>query len=147
MSGVLGRAVKGSLAGVAGTGPMTPGVEGLRPQLPPPERYPPPPRPITLKQAAQGGVGAHPHQAERQLPQRERSPLPPRHITMNVAAKAGVEPHLDEPERQGLTLAAHFAYGAFLGGLYGLLAPALPLPGAVKGVGYGLAAWAANYQG
>jgi Protein of unknown function (DUF1440) len=113
MSGAVTRFVEGSLAGLAATVPMTAAMEAMH----------------------------------RRLPEYERYPLPPRQVTMNAAARAGVEPPPDEAQRTGLTLAAHFAYGAFLGGLYGLVAPGLPLPGVAKGVGYGLAAWAGNYLG
>jgi uncharacterized membrane protein YagU involved in acid resistance len=85
--------------------------------------------------------------AFRALPARERYPLPPRLITENVGEKAGVWDELSEPERKAATLAAHYGYGAAVGAVYGLLAPSLPLPPALRGVGYGLGVWAVSYLG
>ena len=48
----------------------------------------------------------------RRLPWSERYPLPPAEITGKVSAEAGVKQRLDQPEQLGLTLAAHFGYGA-----------------------------------
>ena len=83
----------------------------------------------------------------RQLPSRQRYPLPPRRITMRAAEKVGAKKHLDETQRTGLTLLAHFGYGAAVGGLFGLIAPrdlARSLP---AGVAYGLLVWAGSYLG
>ena len=81
----------------------------------------------------------------RRLPEHERYPLPPRQVTMNAAAKAGVGPPPDESERTGLTLAAHFGYGAAMGALYTPLGKKFPLPGILKGVLFGLVVWTASY--
>ncbi|HEV2764091.1 MAG TPA: DUF1440 domain-containing protein [Pyrinomonadaceae bacterium] len=86
----------------------------------------------------------------RRLPEDEQYPLPPRQVTMNVAEATGVveqEDELDESEKKSLTLAAHFAYGAAAGALYGPLARAVPLPPVVSGAAYGLAVWAGSYLG
>lgn len=83
----------------------------------------------------------------RRLPERERYPMHPRLVTMQVARKAGVLHELDESEQFGLTLAAHFAYGALVGALYGPLTHPIPGPAVVKGAAYGLAVWAGNYLG
>jgi hypothetical protein len=84
----------------------------------------------------------------RQLPERERQPLPPRQITMNAARKARVAHHLDdEKDRFGATLAAHFAFGSAMGGAYALAAPHLPGPPVVRGVGFAMLVYAANYLG
>lgn len=83
----------------------------------------------------------------RRLPAHERYPLPPRQITMNVAEKLGAKRHLDERERTGLTLLAHFGYGAFIGGLFGLIAPRQAARAIPAGIGYGLFVWAGSYLG
>ena len=83
----------------------------------------------------------------RRLPPRQRYPLPPRRITMRAAHKAGVKPHLDEPERLGLTMAAHFGYGAAVGALFGLVAPRRPAEAAAAGAGFGVLVWAVSYLG
>jgi hypothetical protein len=81
----------------------------------------------------------------RRLPRRERYPLPPRQITMKIAEEAGVAHQFTEDQKTRLTLLAHFAYGASMGSLYGLLTrenarakTALP---------FGLAVWAGSYLG
>jgi uncharacterized membrane protein YagU involved in acid resistance len=83
----------------------------------------------------------------RQLPAHERYPLPPREIMMEVAEEAGVKEQMDEPERIGMTLAAHFGYGAAVGALYAPLARRLPLPPALGGAAYGFIVWAGSYLG
>src|SRR5262249_38057546 len=75
----------------------------------------------------------------------------PPQVTETAAAKAGALHRLDEPQRQGLTLAAHFGYGAATGAVYGLLCAPAPAdaPGSplLRGVAYGLAVWAGSYLG
>ena len=83
----------------------------------------------------------------RRLPQHQRHSLPPRKITMNVAKKVGARKHLDETQRTGLTLLAHFGYGTFVGGLFGLLAPRETSRAIPAGVAYGLLVWAGSYLG
>lgn len=84
----------------------------------------------------------------RRLPKRERYPLPPRQITMRVAEQAGVPTErLDEPERKGLSLAAHFAYGAAAGTGYAAFAKRNSSHPLLKGIGYGLAVWSGSYLG
>jgi hypothetical protein len=85
----------------------------------------------------------------RRLPPAERYPLPPRLITDEIASKAGVDGHLDESERRTATLAAHYGYGAAIGGLYGPLAGAAGRDRSpvLKGVAWGLAVWTASYLG
>lgn len=81
------------------------------------------------------------------LPEREQYPLPPRQVTARVGERAGVWHEMSESGRKAATLAAHFGYGAAAGALYGLVAPALPLPPALRGAGYGLTVWAGSYLG
>ena len=81
------------------------------------------------------------------LPAHERYPLPPRKVTMRVARKTGVKKHLDEPEKKAATLAAHFGYGAAMGGIFAMLAPRAPGRPIPKGIAWGLIVWATSYLG
>jgi hypothetical protein len=83
----------------------------------------------------------------RQLPRHQRYPLPPRRITMRALEKVGVKHRADERERTGLTMLAHFGYGASVGGLFGLLAPRDASRSIAAGIGYGLLVWAGSYLG
>jgi hypothetical protein len=83
----------------------------------------------------------------RKLPVHQRYPLPPRRITMAVAKKLGAKKYLDEEHRTGLTLLAHFGYGAAVGGLFGLVAPQQLSKSIPAGIGYGLLVWAGSYLG
>ena len=83
----------------------------------------------------------------RALPAQDQEPLPPRQITERAAAEAGVELGPNEETHQNVTLAAHFAYGAAAGALYGAVARATPLPRAVEGMLYGMAVWSGSYLG
>jgi len=83
----------------------------------------------------------------RKLPGHHRYPLPPRRITMRVAEKLGVKHHLGEKHRTGLTMLAHFGYGAAVGTLFGLIAPRQPSRAIPAGVGYGLLVWSGSYLG
>jgi len=85
--------------------------------------------------------------AHRCLPPHEQYPLPPREITERATEAAGVDDDLSEPQKQGMTLAAHFGYGASAGAVYGALAPSLPFSPALNGIAYGLAVWAGSYLG
>jgi hypothetical protein len=81
----------------------------------------------------------------RRLPRHERYPLPPRQITMKVANSAGIAQHFTEEQKTGLTLVAHFAYGASMGALYGLLTR--QNASAKTALPFGLAVWAGSYLG
>ncbi|MEA2708783.1 MAG: hypothetical protein QOF78_1384 [Phycisphaerales bacterium] len=81
------------------------------------------------------------------LPAHERYPLPPRKVTMRAARMVGLKKHLDEPEKKVATLAAHFGYGAAMGGLFALLAPRAPGPAVPKGIAWGLIVWTTSYLG
>ncbi len=82
-----------------------------------------------------------------QLPEHEQYPLPPRAVTMEIAEEAGVKEKLDEPEREGLTWAAHFAYGAGCGAVYAPLARRSGLPPVLSGAAFGVAVCAGSYRG
>ena len=81
------------------------------------------------------------------LPGEPPRPLPPREVTEGMAAKAGVHDDLGEQDKQDLTLAAHFAYGAACGAVFGMLAPRTASAAVPAGVAFGLAVWAASYLG
>ena len=83
----------------------------------------------------------------RVLPWHEQDPIPPRQITARAADAAGVGHVLTEGEKDAAAAAAHFAFGASAGAVYGLLAPHLPVGPVAGGVGYGLAVWAGSYLG
>lgn len=83
----------------------------------------------------------------KQLPFNEQYPLPPREITEKVTDDIGVSHKLEEHEHTLLALVAHFAYGAATGAIYNFLVRKLPLPGTVKGMGYGLSVWTVSYLG
>jgi putative membrane protein len=83
----------------------------------------------------------------RKLPRHKRYPLPPRRITMRVADKLGVKHHLEEGQRTGLTMLAHFGYGAAVGTLFGVISPRESSRAIPAGIGYGLLVWAGSYLG
>jgi len=110
----MNKIVAGTLAGLTATAPMTAAMIAMHKALPAHERY----------------------------------PLPPRKVTMRAARKAGVKKTLrDEDEKTAATLAAHFGYGAAMGGLFALLAPRVPGRPLAKGIGWGLMVWATSYLG
>jgi hypothetical protein len=84
----------------------------------------------------------------RGLPWRQREALPPAQITNSLLASVDLDDDLSSPQQARLALANHFAYGAAMGSIYGLIAgaPSNQRPIA-SGVGYGLAVWAVNYLG
>ena len=59
----------------------------------------------------------------RLLPPSQQYPLPPRLVVERVAEETETPLPQDEERRVSLTVAAHFAYGAGMGALYG---PAFP---------------------
>lgn len=83
----------------------------------------------------------------RRLPWRERYPLPPRQVTMRLARRLRLERHLGEPERTGVTLLAHFGYGAAGGAVYASLASWLPMPPIAGGTVFGVLVWLGSYLG
>ena len=75
------------------------------------------------------------------LPATERYPLPPREITEIIATS---QAKASETVARTGTIAAHFAYGAAAGLIYG----SLLRPAAVRsGAAYGVAVWAVSYLG
>jgi uncharacterized membrane protein YagU involved in acid resistance len=99
-----------------------------------------------------GGLATWPMTAvmrllHRQLPAQEQYPLPPRLITMKAAEQLGVKSRLNADERFTITLAAHYAYGAAAGLLYGAIPEKDRWPVAVRGAVFGLAVWTVSYLG
>ena len=87
----------------------------------------------------------------RRLPWHERYPLPPRQITMRVASAVGVRKYLDEDKKRGMTLVAHYGYGAAMGTLFGAMTGTAskdqPACNIGQGMAFGLGVWAAGYLG
>lgn len=84
--------------------------------------------------------------ARRTLPRHERRSLPPRDITKSLARAAGM-PIDDRPnhEQAAVALAAHFAYGASVGAVYGSVAGRSRLSPKAEGAAFGLLVWGGNY--
>jgi uncharacterized membrane protein YagU involved in acid resistance len=97
--------------------------------------------------AATGPMTAVMDALYRAAPPDDGRPLPPREITMQAADAVGVEDDLSEDEKTGLTMLAHYSYGAGAGAVYGVLAPHLPRNPTATGIGFGLAVWAVSYVG
>jgi len=84
----------------------------------------------------------------RRLPAMQREPLPPAQVTESLLASVGLHDDLTQDQKLPLVLANHFAYGAAMGGLYGVLAgPRARHSRLSSGVLYGLTVWGANYLG
>jgi uncharacterized membrane protein YagU involved in acid resistance len=83
----------------------------------------------------------------RLLPAHERYPLPPRQITMKLARQAGMDELMTDEGRSAATLLAHFGYGGAVGALYGAVSARIRLHSVWKGLGFGVAVWAASYLG
>jgi uncharacterized membrane protein YagU involved in acid resistance len=109
----MNRIVAGTLAGLTATAPMTAAMIAMHKALPAHERY----------------------------------PLPPRKVTMRAARLVGLKKHLDEPDKTSAALAAHFGYGAAMGGIFAMLAPRAPGRPIPKGIAWGLIVWATSYLG
>jgi hypothetical protein len=71
--------------------------------------------------------------------------LEPKVIT--EAALAAADVHASEGTENVLSTVAHVGYGASMGALYGLLAPAVPAPPLVSGPLYGLLIALGSYEG
>jgi uncharacterized membrane protein YagU involved in acid resistance len=84
---------------------------------------------------------------QRTLPFFERYPLPPRQIVAHIARWLGIRKDLNKQQVNALTGFAHFGYGAAAGAVYGPIGLALPVPGIVSGIAWGLLVWAGSYLG
>jgi uncharacterized membrane protein YagU involved in acid resistance len=70
--------------------------------------------------------------------------MPPREIVDRTVAKIGEASEVDEGDRIVITTAAHLAFGAAAGGLYGaLIEPRRS--STLAGIGYGIIVWALAY--
>src|SRR5690242_6677692 len=84
---------------------------------------------------------------QQMLPRTDQYPLPPRRIVDRLAGWLGIRHDANKTELNALTGLAHFGYGAAAGALYGPIGLALPLPGVVSGITYGLLVWTGSYLG
>jgi uncharacterized membrane protein YagU involved in acid resistance len=105
-----------------------------------------------LTGAVAGGVATLPmtfamNRMRRKLPDEQQYPLPPRVITEQVVRTANMGWVLSEPEVKGLTLVAHYGYGASMGVVYAMTQQVLPEDPLVKGMVFGVAVWAGSYLG
>lgn len=83
----------------------------------------------------------------RFLPRREQYPLPPREITTQALHRAGWAHSLGETGQRLATWAGHFTYGALGGMLFAPFVPRQKYRATASGCLYGVAVWAASYQG
>jgi len=84
----------------------------------------------------------------RRLPLGQRYALPPRIITDAVAESVPLPVRLMPERGPDRALAAHFAFGAATGALYGILASRTSgKPGIGSGFAFGLSVWATSYLG
>ena len=83
----------------------------------------------------------------RRLPWSQQYRLPPRQITDRLLRSVGLHRRLSERQKAGTTLAAHLAYGASMGSMYGALSKTATRPGPAHGATFGLMVWAASYLG
>ena len=74
------------------------------------------------------------------LPREQFRRMPPREIVDRTVAKIGEAAQIDQGDRIVITTAAHLAFGAAAGGLYGaLIGPRRS--STLTGIGYGLIVW------
>lgn len=78
------------------------------------------------------------------LPREQSRRMPPREIVDRTVAKTGEGARVDEGGRILLTTAAHLAFGAAAGALYGALVKS-HRSSAAAGIAYGLGVWALAY--
>jgi uncharacterized membrane protein YagU involved in acid resistance len=102
--------------------------------------------------ALAGGVATAPmtiamEVLRRRLPEHHQYPLPPREITEQTTGTVGVRHRLGEEQHTQASLAAHFAFGAAAGAVYGVVtAPLRPNP-ILGGTLFGLLVWSVSYFG
>jgi uncharacterized membrane protein YagU involved in acid resistance len=86
--------------------------------------------------------------AHRTIPEEERRRLPPKQITEKVATEVKAEPLIDTEARSiAATSLGHIGYGTVCGAIYGLVEQRIPIPGAAKGIIFGVGVWAGSYLG
>jgi uncharacterized membrane protein YagU involved in acid resistance len=79
-----------------------------------------------------------------QLPREQFRRMPPREIVDRAVEETGQSAYVDDRDRIVITAAAHLAFGAAAGALYGALIGSRRST-AVAGITYGLAVWALAY--
>lgn len=84
---------------------------------------------------------------QRQLPRPEQEPLPPKQIADVLMERLGVKHVLSTEEQEAFALASHYGYGALAGTSYALLFPKRTSASLLRGMGFGMAVWAASYLG
>jgi len=107
---------------------------------------------IVLSGAVGGFVATVPMTAamelmHERLPWWERYHLPPSQIISRITERIGLRKYMSQPEHMTATLLAHFVYGTATGAVYAPIASRVPIPGALKGVAFGLLVWATSYLG
>jgi uncharacterized membrane protein YagU involved in acid resistance len=84
----------------------------------------------------------------RRLPARQRDPLPPAQVTDSLLESVDLHDDLTPDQKLPFVFTNHFAYGAAMGSLYGLVAGSRPKQNPISsGIIFGLTVWAANYVG
>lgn len=83
----------------------------------------------------------------RQLPKKQKSPLPPATLSFQSVNRIIGAETLSANEQSGLTMGAHFGYGALAGVLYSYTFAKIDRPAIEKGLMFGAAFWTANYLG
>jgi uncharacterized membrane protein YagU involved in acid resistance len=83
----------------------------------------------------------------RSVPRHRRTHLPPRQIAEEMTQRTDVGDLAGEGALDVATMAAHLGFGGAMGALYATVAPRVPLPPVVTGIGFGLAVWTSNYAG
>jgi hypothetical protein len=78
------------------------------------------------------------------LPREQFRRMPPREIVDRTVEKTGEAEQVDEGDRIAITTAAHLAFGAAAGALYGGIVGSRR-SSALTGIGYGLIVWALAY--
>ena len=78
------------------------------------------------------------------FPREQHRRMPPREIVDRTVEKTGEGARVDATDRFVITTAAHFAFGAAAGALYGLLVRSRR-SSPLTGIAYGLTVWALAY--
>jgi hypothetical protein len=71
--------------------------------------------------------------------------VPPEKITAKLLNKGGIR--RSSKQQDALATAAHFAFGAAGGTMFGPISRRVPIPRVPLGVAYGTAIWAVSYKG
>lgn len=124
----MNKVLLGALAGFVATGPMTLAMKLMHEQLPAPERYPLPPREITMEIAEEAGIKEHMDETERW------SATVAGHFAYGAAMGALYAPLAERlpghPALKGIGWGLAVWTGSYLGWLpaFGILSPATEHP-------------------